>query len=141
MVEETREINEKIKKATEDIKGCRGALKQYREEKDAEAKEKAKAEEEKKAKERAAEEEKKKTAERVAKWDLTYDKFTNQIYEGMTLAQLKEVYGGFDSQCTLSTRSTNYEFYSCKVSTSSYKTASFAFRNGKLTYKSQYGLK
>lgn len=80
-------------------------------------------------------------AEAAAKYELTYEKFINQIHEGMTKNKLREIYTGFDNQCTISTSSYNYEFYSCKLSSYQYKTASFAFRNNILTYKSQYGLK
>ena len=147
----TKEISQKISEIEDnmavirsvmaDTSKCTEALDEKVAAKRAEEERKA-AEEAKKAAEEAAKQaEAAERAERLAKYDLTYDKFVNQIYEGMSLDELREVYTGFDNQCTISTSSSSYVFYSCKISSSPYKTASFSFRNNILTYKSQYGLK
>lgn len=72
---------------------------------------------------------------------LTYDKFTNVIKEGMSLDQVRDIYGDFDSQCKVSAQSGNYAIYSCSSSSSyDFWAASFTFYNGILNSKSQTGL-
>ncbi len=103
--------------------------------------------EEKAAKEaeakKAAEEEAKKKAEAeaAAKRVMTYDKFTDQLYEGMTLTQLKAVWTGFDDYCKISTTSGGWVIYSCQIGSGSYvDILSLTFYYDKLQSKAQYGL-
>lgn len=125
LVEKCREVGqEKINKINEEI-----AKK--------EAEEKAKAEEE------AAKKKQQEEAQAAYRKNvLNYEKFNNQIKEGMSLNAVKEVYGGFDSQCKVSSQSGGWTFYSCSPSyySSNYWVASFTFYNNILKSKSQTGL-
>lgn len=124
-VEDCREIGEAKKKEIDDEIAKK------------EAEEKAKAEEE------AAKQRQKEESEAAYKRNkLDYDKFNNQIREGMSLSAVKEVYGWFDNECKVSSQSGGYVIYSCS-STSSYNywAASFTFYNNVLKSKAQTGLK
>ena len=124
-VEECREIGEAKKKEIDDNIAKK------------EAEEKAKAEEEA---EKQRQEEEAEAAYKRNKLD--YDKFANQIREGMSLRAVKDVYGWFDDECKVSSQSGGYVIYSCS-STSSYDfwAASFSFYNNILRSKAQTGLK
>lgn len=132
----------KIKKAEDSINDCKEIGKNKKKEIDSEA-ERKEAEAKAKADEEAAKK-KQEEEERIAreKYALTYDKFNNQIHEGMSLSAVKEVYAGFDDQCKVSAQSGGYVDYSCTSSYSSeYWAASFLFYNGILKTKAQSGLK
>ena len=97
-VKSLRDYTDKITKAMTSVEQCKEvgeakikAIDEAVAKKEAE--EKAKAEEE---------EAKKRRQEEYARNKLDYDKFNNQIREGMSLASVKNVYGGFDSQCKVS---------------------------------------
>lgn len=90
---------------------------------------------------RIQEEEAARQAEIYAKASMTYEKFTNQVYEGMTLQQLKEVWTSFDYDCEIFSQSGAYVSYSCDLSTTyNLKVLSFVFYNNRLEAKSQVGL-
>ena len=124
-VEECREVGEAKKKAIDDEIAQK------------EAEERAKAEEEA-TKKRQQEE-----AQAAYKRNkLTYDKFTNQIREGMSLNAVKDVYGWFDSECRITSQSGGYVIYTCSSSSySDYWAASFTFYRNILKSKAQTGLK
>ncbi len=124
-VEQCKEIGEAKIKEIDDAIGKK------------EAEEKAKAEEEA---EKQRQKEESEAAYRRNKLD--YDKFTNQIYEGMSLNELKNVYGWFDNECKISAQSGSYVIYSCSSTLSSnYWAATFTFNNNILSSKAQTGLK
>lgn len=76
----------------------------------------------------------------ITKRLLTLDKFKNQIKEGMTKAQINEVFA-FDKFCEIFSQSGAYEIYSCTINSSELAVAGFTFENGVLVSKSQTGLR
>lgn len=134
---------------TEKINNAKGSVEECREIGEAKKKEiddeiaKKEAEEKTKAEEEAEKQRQKEESEAAYKRNkLDYDKFTNQIYEGMSLSAMKEVYGWFDNECKISTQSGGYVIYSCSSSSSyNYWAASFTFYNNILKSKAQTGLK
>lgn len=121
-VEECREIGEAKKKEIDDEAAQK------------EAEEKAEAEKQRQKEEAAA---------TYRRNKLDYDKFVSQIREGMTLDEMRNVYGRFDSECKISTQSGGWVIYSCSpasASAANYWVASFTFYNGILKSKAQAGL-
>lgn len=133
---------EKIKEAKENVEQCKEIGQEKKDKIDKEKAEKE-AEEKAKAEEEAEKARQKEEAQAAYRRNvLTYDKFNNQIKEGMSLNAVKEVYGWFDTQCKVASQSGSYVIYSCTpgAHTSDYWVASFTFYNNVLRSKAQTGL-
>lgn len=137
-----------IKEYTEKINAAKNSVTECKEIGEAKKKEiddeiaKKEAEEKAKAEEEAAKKKQQEEAQAAYQRNkLTYEKFTNQIHEGMSLNAVKNVYGWFDSECKISSQSGGYVIYSCSSSsTYNYWAASFTFYNNTLKSKAQTGL-
>ena len=141
-VKNIKEYTEKINAAKSSVTECKEIGEAKKKEIDDEIAKKE-AEEKAKAEEEAAKNRQQEEAEAAYQRNkLTYEKFTNQINEGMSLNAVKDVYGWFDSECKISSQSGGYVIYSCSSSsTYNYWAASFTFYNNILKSKAQTGLK
>lgn len=138
-IDSLTEYTERINKAKESVDQCKTVAQEKKDKIDAEiARKQAEAE-----KEAAKKKQQEEAQAAYRKNILNYDKFNNELKEGMSLAAVKDVYGGFDSQCKVSSQSGGWVIYSCSPASysSSYWSASFTFYNGVLKSKAQYGLK
>ena len=141
-VKNLKEYTEKINAAKSSVAGCKEIGEAKKKEIDDEIAKKE-AEEKAKAEEEAAKKKQQEEAQAAYQRNkLTYEKFTNQINEGMSLNAVKDVYGWFDSECKISSQSGGYVLYSCSSSsTYDYWAVSFTFYNNVLKSKAQTGLK
>ena len=141
-VEALNKNAETIRSAKEKVSDCREIGEAKKKEIDQAAVAK-KAEEQKKADEEAEKKRQQEEAQKAyEKKVLNYDKFNNQIKEGMSLKTVKEIYGGFDEQCKVASQSGGWVIYSCSSESYSSKiwSVSFSFYNGILKSKAQAGL-
>ncbi len=136
------EFTQKINNAKDRVWEC-GEIGETKKKEIDDEKIKKEAEEKAKADEEAEKQRQKEESEAEYRRNkLDYDKFTNQIYEGMSLSTMKEVYGWFDKECKISSQSGGYVIYSCSSGSSyDFWAASFTFYNNILRSKAQTGLK